>query len=81
MALESGRRAEIVGLVVAGAGRRRGVGRALVQAAEAWAAKGGIERLIVRSNITRAESHAFYPALGFSRGKTQAVYQKALERL
>ena len=34
--------------------------------------------VFLRSNVARPEAHAFYPALGFERSKTQHVYRKAL---
>jgi GNAT superfamily N-acetyltransferase len=74
--LESGERAEIVGLVVDAAARRAGVGRALVAAAEAWTRGRGLDTLFLRSNVVRPEAHAFYPGLGFARTKTQHVYSK-----
>jgi GNAT superfamily N-acetyltransferase len=76
--LESGFRVEIVGLIVGEDCRRRGVGRHLVQRAEQWAVELGASTVVVRSNTRRAESHLFYPALGFSASKTQAVYRKPL---
>lgn len=76
--LESGFRVEIVGLVVAERSRRRGVGRCLVEAAEQWAIELGAPAIVVPSNSKRVESHSFYPALGFSPSKAQAVYRKAL---
>lgn len=76
--LETGYRAEIVGLIVAERYRRSGAGRLLVEAAERWARERGTETIVVRSNVNRAESHRFYPALGFTRTKTQAVYRKSL---
>ena len=76
--LESGLRVEIVGLVVTGLARRTGVGRALVAEAERWARSRSADTLVVRSNVRRAESHRFYPALGFSLAKTQHVYSKQL---
>ena len=75
-ALESGSRVEIVGLVVGEKFRRRGVGARLVARAEEWASKRGVESVVVRSNEKRTESHSFYPALGYSKSKTQAVYRK-----
>lgn len=76
--LESGFRAEIVGLIVSGRFRRRGVGRLLVGSATSWAAAVGAKAVCVRSNVQRQESHAFYPALGFEAVKTQKVYRKHL---
>ena len=76
--IESGDRVEIVALVVDAGARRDGTGRRLVMAAEDWARARGIDRVLVRSNIARAEAHAFYPALGYARSKTQHVYLKQL---
>jgi predicted N-acetyltransferase YhbS len=74
--LESGFRVEIIGLVVAPEARRHGAGRALVNHAEEWAHKLGAKAIVVRSNVQRVESHAFYPALGYETSKTQTVYRK-----
>ena len=76
--LESGFRVEIAGLIVSPDARRCGVGRALVSRAEEWARKLGAEAIVVRSNVQRVESHAFYPALGYDVSKTQTVYRKRL---
>lgn len=76
--LESGFRAEITGLVVSPEQRRRGIGRALVMEAEQWANSIGAQAIVVRSNVQRRESHAFYPALGYETIKTQDVYRKTL---
>jgi GNAT superfamily N-acetyltransferase len=76
--LESGRRCEILGLVVDAAHRGQGVGRQLVDAVEAWAAQRGIGDVTVRSNVVRAESHRFYGSLGYRGVKTQHVYRKRL---
>lgn len=77
--LESGEFAEIVGLVVDAAMRGRGVGRALVADAEAWALEQGFDAIRVRSNVARDASHPFYESLGFARIKTQHAYRKALK--
>ncbi len=74
--LESGENAEIVGLVVDSGRRREGLGRALVASAEQWAKDRSLPKLRVRSNVTREESHRFYPAIGFQKSKTQHVYEK-----
>ena len=78
--LVSGFRVDIIGLVVAEGARRSGIGRALVERAEQWAAGLGAEAIVVRSNTKRVESHRFYPALGYTQVKTQAVYRKQLGR-
>ena len=76
VAVESGLRVEIAGLVVSEAMRRRGVGRCLVSLAETWATEISAETVVVRSNAKRVESHAFYPSLGYLPSKTQVVYRK-----
>ena len=76
--LESGRRCEIVGLVVHPEHRTCGVGRRLVAAVEAWAASRGLGEVAVRSNVQRVESHAFYQHVGYERIKTQHAYRKQL---
>jgi predicted N-acetyltransferase YhbS len=79
--LESGERAEIVGLIVTQSARRAGTGQALVTAAEEWARRQGLPRMAVRSSVARAESHPFYERLGYVRAKTQHAYLKALTGL
>jgi GNAT superfamily N-acetyltransferase len=78
LTVESGDKAEIVGLVVDADARRTGAGRKLIAAAEDWTRARGLRELFLRSNIVRPEAHAFYPALGFERSKTQHVYRKVL---
>src|SRR5689334_15689759 len=55
--LESDQSAEILGLVVADGARGRGIGAALVSAAEEWAIENGCHTLRVRSRITRDRAH------------------------
>lgn len=76
--LESGRRCEILGLVVDPAHRARGVGRRLVEAVEAWALARGLDRMAVRSNVARPDSPPFYERLGYERAKTQHASRKPL---
>ena len=76
--LVSGERADIFGLVVSRDVRRRGVGRILMAEAECWARDRGFDLVVLRSNVQRSESHAFYPAIGYEHFRTQAVYRKSL---
>ena len=55
MSLETGEKAEITGLVVDPCARRKGIGKALVLAAEQWARKKGLDKIVVRSKAARAE--------------------------
>jgi predicted N-acetyltransferase YhbS len=74
--LGSGRRCEILGLIVDRAARGGGVGRRLVAAVEEWGRSRGLAEVLVRSNTLRQESHPFYEKLGYERSKTQHVYRK-----
>ncbi|HMG06356.1 MAG TPA: GNAT family N-acetyltransferase [Chthoniobacterales bacterium] len=76
--LEVGRSGEILGLVVAPDRRGEGIGRRLVERVERWAAERGLERVSVRSNVTRVESHPFYERNGYVRVKTQHAYRKSI---
>ncbi|MGA7304502.1 MAG: GNAT family N-acetyltransferase [Rhodothermales bacterium] len=76
--LESGRRGEILGLVVDPEHRNQGIGRMLVEAVESWAVNRGHHMISVRSNVLRPEAHPFYERLGYRRVKTQHVYRKGL---
>ncbi|MGB9593658.1 MAG: GNAT family N-acetyltransferase, partial [Anaerolineae bacterium] len=76
--LESPAHAEIGGLVVDEAHRGRGIGRALMERAEAWARGMGLHTVRLRSNVIRAEAHAFYERIGYAPVKTQKVFAKRL---
>lgn len=70
---------EVMGLVVDHEARRLGVGQALIGALERWANEArGMDYVVVRSNVVRAESHPFYERLGYRRKKSQHVYLKEL---
>lgn len=46
--------------------RGRGVGRALVAAAEAWAREHGCRRMVVTTALQRSDAHAFYERIGYA---------------
>jgi GNAT superfamily N-acetyltransferase len=75
---EARERAEIMALVVDETSRRLGIGTRLVEAAQRWAHLERLPQMLVRSNVVRDASHAFYARLGFGRVKTQHVYTKTL---
>lgn len=77
--LESGAQAELLGLVVDEGCRGRGLGRALVVEAEAWARAQALPALRVRCNVRREASHRFYRNLGYEEVKRQVVFRKVLE--
>ena len=54
-------------LVVAEDAQGHGIGRMLVEAAEAWMRKKGCKLVEVTSNDRRAEAHAFYRHMGYER--------------
>ena len=76
--IEVGLRVEILGLIVSSSARRSGIARRLIEEAETWAKNIGADAISVRSNTKRIEAHIFYPALGYKKIKTQAVYEKAV---
>jgi GNAT superfamily N-acetyltransferase len=57
----------VTALVVDASLRGRGIGRALMQAAEQWAAERGCVLIEVTSNQRRADAHKFYEGLGYER--------------
>ena len=78
IALESGPRAEIVGLVTDASLRSCGIGGMLVAEAERWARSKGFSNICVRCNVVRADAHRFYERLGFQCSKTQKYFRKSL---
>ena len=56
---------QIMMLAVAAEHRRRGVGRTLLQAAEATLFDGGARVLVVSTGIQRLDAHAFYEKSGY----------------
>jgi GNAT superfamily N-acetyltransferase len=69
---------EVAGLVIDEAHRGSGFGRALMQRAEQWAVEQGCSAVRLRSNVVRAQAHAFYHGLGYEIIKTQHAFGKSL---
>jgi len=57
----------ITSLIVTGDAQGHGIGRMLVEAAEAWMRERGCQLVEVTSNDRRAEAHAFYRHMGYER--------------
>jgi GNAT superfamily N-acetyltransferase len=72
------RHAEMGGLVVDEQYRGRGIGRMLVDWAEAWARDHGCDALYLRSNVQREAAHRFYEGVGYRLVKTQRAYWKSV---
>lgn len=76
--LESEGEAEVGGLVVDSRARGQGIGKRLMDAAEAWARGHGYTKVCVRSNTIRLETHRFYQRLGYNIMKSQYKFLKPL---
>lgn len=76
--LQFGERIELIALIVDVRVRRQGAGGALVAAVEAWAWRRGVENMVVRSSLSRDDSHPFYQRVGYVQHKTQHVYTRKL---
>ena len=57
--------AMVMALVITEQARGLGVGRLLVDRAEAMAREAGASRLMVTTHVRRADAHSFYERLGF----------------
>lgn len=68
----------IMGIAVDPECRRLGVGRALLQAGEAWAKATGAAGVRLVSGETRVGAHAFYRACGYQDSKLQLNLKKPL---
>ena len=62
---EETRRAEITDLLVCEPARRRGIGRALLATAAAWASERGVQRIEARVASGNAAGRKFWDAQGF----------------
>jgi ribosomal protein S18 acetylase RimI-like enzyme len=76
--LESDPRIEIWGLVVDAQARGSGIGRRLVEEAEAWGRTLDVSFVTLRSNALRVGAKAFYEHLGYTITKNQNAFRKDL---
>jgi aminoglycoside 6'-N-acetyltransferase I len=67
------------GWYVAAAQRRRGVGRALLEAAERWCLARGSREIASDAEIDNAASHAAHAALGFREIGRSVLFAKGLD--
>ena len=70
--------AGISGLIVDEQVRGRGIGKALLEAAEEWARSQGCSAISVHSNVMRERAHRFYTNNGYGHIKTQKLLHKRL---
>jgi len=68
------------GFVVDEAVRSRGIGVALLEAAEARARERGCGEIRVQSNVLRERAHSFYERNGYSKVKAQYQLRKTLSQ-
>ena len=66
---------EIGGLIVDEKYRNLKIGKQLIENVNIWAKKHQVEKLKVRCNIKRSESHKFYEQLGFKENKRQIAFE------
>ena len=70
--------ANILGIAVHSEYQHHGVGKVLLQAAEAWAAKKKITAMRLNSGSSRTNAHSFYAHLGYRLEKEQLRFVKTL---
>ena len=63
--------ANILGLAVKSEYQNKGIGKRLIQAAEAWATENNINTMRLNSGISRTNAHNFYRHLGYGTEKKQ----------
>lgn len=78
-ALEKTPEAIVQSLVVDVEARQDGIGRALIDAVEAWARSQGFSSVSLSSQVERKDAHAFYANLGYEKVATSSLLRKWLE--
>jgi len=72
------RSADIGVMVVGEKWRGKGIGHALLKAAETWAAERSCSTMYVRSNALRKGAHTFYRQIGYEQLQTSLMFTKQL---
>lgn len=73
--LAEGKTGEIASLVVSANHRGQGVGRVLLQHAQAWLGE-RVSTIRIRTNVVRSDAHRFYTSAGYNVAKEQKVFTK-----
>ena len=66
----------IMGIAVSADCKRRGIGRALLEQVEAWAAQDDAVGIRLVSGSERLDAHAFYRSCGYTGNKEQINFKK-----
>jgi GNAT superfamily N-acetyltransferase len=77
-ALEKPPEVIVQALVVDQSCRGSGVGKIMMAAAETWAMDRGFRSVALATQVSRADAHAFYEALGYRREATSHLFRKPL---
>jgi GNAT superfamily N-acetyltransferase len=80
ISLSSPPRAEIGGLVVSSSYRNKGVGAALMKAAEEWSQSNGFKQVSLSSQTKREKAHEFYKNIGYEIKKHSYFLGKELTK-
>lgn len=72
---------DLVAVLVRSDYRRRGIGRRLISAAEAWARQTGRSRLRLCARVLETDLHAFFLSLGYEETSTFIEFVDQLEEL
>jgi GNAT superfamily N-acetyltransferase len=78
-ALEKAYEVVLQSLVVDQGARKRGIGKALMTAAEAWAKSRGIRQIALHTRIDRDDARSFYEHIGYNLTATSHLMAKALD--
>ena len=74
ISIESDSFVEIGGLVIDNLFRRKGLGKMLIENIVDWSRQRNTNKVRVRTNIKRKETHQFYESIGFSLIKEQKIF-------